>query len=173
MKVSLDRARAALRARTPKKREGGRLIHFEEITEENFDAIIRMKRPENENLVAANAVSLAQAWLYREDGDVFSFAIYDDAEPVGFLLLEEDRAEEDLILWRIMFPPEHTGKGYGTQAVRLVLQNAAVRGCYRRVILDCDPQNHVARHVYEKLGFRPIGVIGYDSEELEAVLKKQ
>lgn len=46
------------------------MVNFRKITEENFDAIIRMKRPEDENFVASNAVSLAQAWLYREDGAV-------------------------------------------------------------------------------------------------------
>ena len=41
------------------------MVNFRKITEENFDAIINRKRPEGENLVAPNAVSLAQAWLYR------------------------------------------------------------------------------------------------------------
>ena len=46
------------------------MINFRKITEDNFDAIIKMKRPEGENFVASNAFSLAQAWLYRDDGDV-------------------------------------------------------------------------------------------------------
>ena len=40
------------------------MVSFRKITEENFDAIINMKRPEGETLVAPNAVSLAQAWPY-------------------------------------------------------------------------------------------------------------
>ncbi len=149
------------------------MVHFEEITEDNFDAIIRMKRPDGEGFVASNAVSLAQAWLYREDGDVFPYAVYNDDEVVGFLLLEEDREEQDLILWRIMFPPEQEGKGYGTQAVQLVLKDAAAAGKYRRVLLDCDPRNRAARHVYEKLGFTPTGVISHGSDEMEFVLIKE
>ena len=149
------------------------MVHFEEITEDNFDAIIRMKRPDGEGFVASNAVSLAQAWLYREDGDVFPYAVYNDDEVVGFLLLEEDREEQDLILWRIMFPSEQEGKGYGTQAVQLVLKDAAAAGKYRRVLLDCDPRNHAARHVYEKLGFTPTGVISHGSDEMEFVLIKE
>lgn len=149
------------------------MVHFGEITEDNFDAIIRMKRPEGEGFVASNAVSLAQAWLYREDGDVFPYAVYNDDEVVGFLLLEEDREEQDLILWRIMFPPEQEGKGYGTQAVQLVLKDAAAAGKYRRVLLDCDPRNRAARHVYEKLGFTPTGVISHGSDEMEFILIKE
>ena len=66
------------------------MVNFRKITEDNFDAIIKMKRPDDEGFVASNAVSLAQAWLYRDDGDVFPFAIYDDDTVVGFMLLEED-----------------------------------------------------------------------------------
>lgn len=37
------------------------MINFRRITEDNFDAIIKMKRPAGENFVAPNAVPLAQA----------------------------------------------------------------------------------------------------------------
>ena len=70
------------------------MINFKSITEENFDIIIRMKRPENEHFVASNAYSLAQAWLYRDNNDVYPFAIYNDEEPVGFMMLDEDLARE-------------------------------------------------------------------------------
>lgn len=87
------------------------MINFRKITEDNFDIIIQMKWPKEENFVASNAVSLAQAWLYRDDGDVFLFAVYDDDIPVGFMLLEEDMDEDRLDLWRIMLAVEHEGKG--------------------------------------------------------------
>ena len=142
------------------------MIHFRSITEENFDAIIRMKRPEGENFVAPNAVSLAQAWLYREDNDVFPCAIYDDDTVVGFLLLEEDMEDERLDLWRIMLAPEHEGKGYGTAAVKLMIQYAKDSGRYKSIGLLCGPENHNARHIYDKLGFRPTGEICYGDVEM-------
>lgn len=52
------------------------MISLRAITEDNFDAVIRMKRPDGEGFVASNAYSLAQCWLYRHDGDVFPCAIY-------------------------------------------------------------------------------------------------
>lgn len=142
------------------------MIHFKKITEENFDAIIGMKRPAGEHFVASNAVSLAQAWLYREEGDVFPFAIYNDDTPVGFMLLEEDMEEARLDLWRILLPPEQEGRGYGTAAIRLMLQYARASGRYRRVGLLCHPENHRARHIYDKLGFRPTGQICYGDVEM-------
>jgi diamine N-acetyltransferase len=143
------------------------LIELREITEENFSAVVGMKRPEGENYVASNAYSLAQAWLYRDDGDVFPYAIYNDATPVGFLLLEEDTSERALRIWRIMFPEEHAAKGYGSAAIRLVLERARrMVEKFDIVACDCDPSNARARHVYEKLGFVATGQINHGSDEL-------
>ena len=135
------------------------MIQFKAITEENFRAIINMKRPAEEGFVANNAYSLAQAWLYRDNGDVYPFAIYNDEEPVGFMMLDEDLEERSLVIWRIMFPPEHQCKGYGTQAIRQIIELARASGKYDSIILDYVMGNAIAEHVYTKLGFRPTGEI--------------
>nr|WP_302594929.1 hypothetical protein [uncultured Acetatifactor sp.] len=83
------------------------MIHFEKITEDDFKAIVGMKRPEGERLVASHAYSLAQAWLYRESGDVYPFAIYSEDETVVFMMLDEDLEERCLVIWQVMFPVEH------------------------------------------------------------------
>lgn len=132
------------------------MVTFRKITEENF--------------VAANAVSLAQAWLYREDEDVFPFAIYHNETPVGFMLLEEDMEEELLILWRIMIAPEYEGRGFGTAAVELLIRYARDSGLYRALDLDFAPDNVHARHIYDKLGFQPTGVISHGSVEMRLSL---
>lgn len=143
------------------------MVNFRKITEDNFEAIIKMKRPEGEKFVAPNAVSLAQAWLYRENGDVFPFAVYNDDTVVGFMLLEEDMEQNELILWRIMLPPEQEGKGYGTAAVKLLIQYAKESGRYKKLTLLCAEENVIARHIYDKLGFLPTGEIKYGDIEME------
>lgn len=147
------------------------MIHFKAITEDNFDTIIRMKRPDSENFVAANAYSLAQAWLYRDDGDVFSFAIYHYDTPVGFMQLEEDNEENKLWLWRIMLPPEYENKGYGTAAIRLLIDYAQKAQKYEGLYLDCNPNNLNARHIYDKLGFKPTGENNHGSVEMRLPLR--
>ena len=134
------------------------MINFRAITEDNFDAIIRMKRPDDEHFVASNAYSLAQAWLYRDAGDVYPFAIYDDDLPVGFMMLDEDVDEKCLIIWRIMFPVENQNKGYGTAAIREIIRLAKDSGKYDFLLIDYAPDNKIAEHVYTKLGFKPTGV---------------
>ena len=135
------------------------MVNFRNITEENFDAIIKMKRPDNEGYVASNAYSLAQAWLYRDANDVYPFAIYDGDEPVGFMLLDEDLEERCLVIWRIMFPIEHQNKGFGSQAINKIVQMARESGKYDYMIIDYVPENNIAGHVYEKAGLHPTGEI--------------
>lgn len=135
------------------------MINFRAITEDNFNSIINMKRPEDEHFVASNVYSLAQAWLYREANDVYPFAIYDDEAPVGFMMLDEDLEERYLVIWRIMFPIEYQNKGYGTEAIRQIIEMAKKSGKYDYMIIDHAPENKIAKHVYEKLGFRPTGEI--------------
>lgn len=142
------------------------MICFRAITEENFEFIVHMKHPGEKQFVVPNSYSLAQAWLYRDNGDVFPCAIYDDETPVGFLLLEDDLQARKLMLWRIVFPEEFCGKGYGTAAVRLVIDLARKSGKYDAVYLDCAPDNQVARHVYDRIGFVPTGEINYGDVEM-------
>ena len=147
------------------------MINFRAITEDNFDDIIRMKRPDDEDFVASNAYSLAQAWLYRDNGDVYPFAIYEDDAPVGFMMLDEDMDERCLIIWRIMFPEENRFKGYGTAAIRRIIDLARESGKYDFLLISYDPENKVAEHVYKKLGFRPTGVFEHGEIELRLDLK--
>jgi len=142
------------------------MISFRAITEDNFDTIIQMKRPDDEHFVASNAYSLAQAWLYRDAGDVYPFAIYDDETPVGFMMLDEDLDEKCLIIWRIMFPVENQNKGYGTAAIREIIRLAKDSGKYDFLLIDYAPDNKIAEHVYTKLGFRPTGKFEYGEYEL-------
>ena len=147
------------------------MINFRTITEENFDTIIRMKRPDDEHFVASNAYSLAQAWLYRNAGDVYPFAIYDEDKPVGFMMLDEDVEERCLVIWRIMFPEENRFKGYGTAAIQRIIDLARHSGKYDFMLIDHAPDNKVAEHVYKKLGFEPTGKFEYGEYELRLDLK--
>ena len=141
------------------------MVNFRAITEENFDTIVDMKCPADADFVASNAYSLAQAWLYRDAGDVYPFAIYNDDAPVGFMMLDEDLDEKCLIIWRIMFPVENQFKGYGAAAIREIIRLAKESGKYDFMLLGCDPENHAAEHVYRKLGFTPTGVFEHGENE--------
>ena len=135
------------------------MINFREIIEDNFRDIINMNRPDEERYVASNSVSLSQAWLYRKNNDVYPFAIYEDDTAVGFMMLDEDLEERCLTIWRIMFPEEHTNKGYGTEAIKLIIELARKSGKYDCMTLDYVIGNERAKYVYEKIGFKDTGEI--------------
>ncbi len=146
------------------------MVQFKEINEDNFRAIIRMKQPEDQHFVAPNMYSLAEAWLYRENNDLFPFAIYDEEELVGFIMVQHDEEEKVLSIWRLMIAVEHQGKGYGTAALQLVIDEARKSGRFERLALNYVPENVVGEHVYRKVGLRPTGEIEEGEIVMEMVL---
>ena len=67
------------------------MVEFKEITEDNFEKVLKLKisdEQDKKRFVAPNVRSLADAYLYRNAGDVFPFAVEDEGEVVGFILLD-------------------------------------------------------------------------------------
>ena len=73
------------------------------------------------------------------------------------MMLDEDLEERCLVIWRIMFPEEHQNKGYGTEAIKKIVELARECGKYDFMILDYVPENKIAEHLYTKIGFKPTG----------------
>ncbi len=142
------------------------MIRLAPITEDNFRAVIDMKLPPEPRFVAPNVVSLAQAWLYHDHAK--PFAVCDGDVVVGFLMLFWNEEKSEAGLWRLMIAPEHQGKGFGTQAVRLAVDMARSSGIFDAIHVDYVPGNETARHIYAQLGFAETGVI--DDGEIEMKL---
>lgn len=78
---------------------------------------------------------------------------------VGLINFRKITEERNLVIWRIMFPVEHQNKGFGSQAIGKIVQMAKESGKYDYIIIDYVPENKIAGHVYEKIGFKPTGEI--------------
>ncbi len=102
---------------------------------------------------------------------MYPFAVYNDDEPVGFMLLDEDLEERFLVIWRILFPVEHQNKGYGFKAVEKIVQMAKESGKYDYMIIDYVPDNKIAGHVYEKAGFKHTGEINHGEIDMRLDFK--
>ena len=133
------------------------MITFRKITEENFDAILRMDAGDGHAFVPPNAEWLAQAWLYYENHDVYPFAIYAGETPVGLMELDEDLDARTIFLWRVMIHKPHQGKGYGRAAVEKLIALCRESGKYDVLGLGCKPENAAGMHLYKSLGFAPTG----------------
>jgi RimJ/RimL family protein N-acetyltransferase len=86
--------------------------------------------------------------------DVIEFIIQAEGRPIGdvdlFRIDERNRsATVGLGIWRA----EDRGKGYGYDALQALMRWSFDHLNMHRVELSCDPENHAARAIYEKVGF--------------------
>ena len=103
-----------------------------------------------EEFVASNALSIVQS-VY-ENGWIIK-AIEHDGELIGFTMYGWNEEEEFYELCRIMIDRTMQNKGYGTQAIQLILDEMKARFGCKEVYLSTDPENVRGKHVYEKVGF--------------------
>ncbi len=134
------------------------MIRLLEVSEENFDEVIGLSvAPSQEKFVASNVRSLAQCYIYREDGDVFPMAVVHEDRTVGFLLLEKDVDEGFYLVWRMMIDRKEQGKGFGEEVLREVLRQAKEAPGIDAVRADYVKGNDAMAHLLSKLGFVRIG----------------
>jgi diamine N-acetyltransferase len=136
-------------------------ITLREVTRDNLDDILDLcVAPTQQEHVASNAVSLAQALIYS---DVAWFrAIYFGAKPIGFLMTNESLGEQPY-LWRLMIDQEHQGQGHGQHAVSALCQRLAEQGA-QELRTSCVPGGDGPLAFYLRLGFTPTGETDEDGE---------
>ncbi|WP_115246960.1 GNAT family N-acetyltransferase [Streptococcus dysgalactiae] len=133
------------------------MIELKLVDEASFGRVIEMEVAEaDKSFVAPNIRSLAEAWLYRENGDVFPHAIYSSGKVIGFLLLETDLEEGHYLIWRMMIAPEFQGLGYGRRVVEEVISKARQVEDIHAVRVDYVKGNQKMAQLLESLGFQQI-----------------
>ena len=163
------------------------MIHLEKIDVKNIWDILELKVAESQkSFVASNSESIIDAYTtIGTDCVAFPFGIYDDEEPVGFLMLGYNIAALDILsgrepldvvknnylLWRLMIDEKHQKKGYGTEAMKLALEFVKTWPCGKAEywVTSYEPENEVAKRLYESFGFVENGEM--DGDENIAVLK--
>ena len=121
-----------------------------------------------EEFVASNALSIVQS-VY-EDGWVVK-AVEHEGELIGFTMFGFNEEEGFYELCRIMIDRKYQNKGYGTQAIRMILEEMKARFGCGEVYLSTDPENARGKHVYEKVGFRSEHRMLDDEELFKIVLE--
>ena len=121
-----------------------------------------------EEFVASNALSIVQS-VY-ENGWVIK-AIEHEGELIGFTMFGRNEEEEFYELCRIMIDYHYQNKGYGTKAIKMILDEMKSRFGCKEVYLSTDPENIVGKHVYEKVGFRSENKMIDDEELFKIVLE--
>jgi len=132
-------------------------IELRELNKSNYRDILNLKVAENQTkFVATNAHSLAQA-LFHETA--WYRGIYVEDTAVGFVMLDLDRQKPEYYLWRYMIDSRFQRKGYGLQALELIIEFVKTLPNSHEFFLSFVPENGNPKPFYEKLGFAETGEI--------------
>ncbi|MDG4521540.1 MULTISPECIES: GNAT family N-acetyltransferase [Streptococcus] len=138
------------------------MIRLELVNKDNFEAVLQVQlAPEDQRRVASVEYSLAQAWLYREDGHLLPYAVKSGQKVVGFVLLsiQEDKS---YYVWRLLIDRHYQNRGFGKEVIRQVLRRARDDQQCHKVTVNYVIGNHKMRYILEKLGFQFIGLEGQE-----------
>ncbi|MBD5080205.1 MAG: GNAT family N-acetyltransferase [Ruminococcaceae bacterium] len=140
------------------------MIRLEKITPDNWRSGLRVSEAQK-SFVADSAVLLARAYAYRESRSN-AFIICNDDTPVGMALYYDCEELGVFDLSQFFIDERYQGKGYGFEAMEVILDMMKEDGKYNRVELCYIEGNDAARKLYEKLGFSLTG----DCEDDEIVM---
>jgi aminoglycoside 6'-N-acetyltransferase len=99
-------------------------------------------------------------WPLEAEPSLEKLAIVVDGELAGYIQFEEEldetfrHADVDIFL-----SPQSQGRGLGTEAMRMIVRHLIEERGHHRVTLSTSVDNARAIRVYEKVGFRRVGVM--------------
>ncbi len=153
---------------------GSSRVTLREITEDSVSDVLRLKvSPEQEQFVAPNAYSLAQALFSKT---AWYRAIYLDDTPVGFVMISDDSllpeppANPQIVIWRFMVDENYQGQGIGRTALQLVIDHVRSKGGFKLLEVSYVPGEGSPEGLYLRAGFRHTGRQDEDELVLELPL---
>ena len=159
------------------------MLKLKKINRKNVGEILKLEVFDNQkSFVATNNISIIEAYIaITENNDVFTFGIYKDDTPIGFLMIgfdvnsdDEDApriAKGNYNIWRFMIDKKFQGKGFGKKAMDLAIEfvNTFPCGTAQYCWLSYESDNDIARQLYQSVGF--VETDEKDGEEIVAILK--
>lgn len=143
------------------------MIHLEPVTQKNYRECLRLKVAESQaRFVAPNAKSLAEAYVFYDTSR--PYVIYVDEVMVGFVLLRDLDHLQSYYLSQFMIDERYQRKGYGREAMQVLLEMLKEERRYPRVSLCYVEGSEGAKRLYEGLGFQSTGEV----EENEVLMDK-
>lgn len=145
-----------------------------EITKNNWEKVIFLTTNKDnlytlgEEFVASNAYSIVQSF-YEEEWIIK--AIEHKEELIGFAMYGFSEEEQYYEICRFMIDRKFQGKGYGTEALALIVEDMKQQFGCSEVYLSTESNNVIGIHVYEKCGFVKTGKVIEDEDEDLYVLK--
>ena len=146
------------------------MVRLERVTKENLDAVLALKIKDDQAcFVSTPAESLAQAYVYAETA--FPFAVCDDRNVVGFIMLGYYEEKKYYTLWKLFIDQQYQGHGYGRAALELGIAFLKERFHVNEVYTGVIPGNNAAKKLYRSVGFRETGLCENGMEELRLIIR--
>lgn len=159
------------------------MLELKKINRNNVGVILKLEVFDNQkSFVATNNSSIIEAYIaITENNHVFTFGIYKDETPIGFLMIGYDVNSDDegapeiakgnYNIWRLMIDKKYQGKGFGKKAMDLAIEfiNTFPCGIAKYCWLSYENYNNVARQLYKSVGF--VETEEKDGEEIVAILE--
>ena len=136
------------------------MIHLETINRSNWRKATfittdpERKCPLDEQWVTSTAFSIVQS-VYEPEW--VSRLIYDDDQLIGFVFYGMWSEKKAPLLCRYTIDVAHQGKGYGQQALPVIIREMVEKYQTRCIYLTLEESNTRAVHIYRKFGFVPTG----------------
>ena len=138
-----------------------RPVTLREITADTVRLITALVvREEQQQFVASNAISLAEA-LFNEEA--WFRAIYSGESPAGFVMLYDETlrtippAHPEVFLWRLMIDAKFQGQGIGSAALKLIIAHVSAKGLFSSLSTSYVPRPGSPEGFYLSHGFQPTG----------------
>jgi diamine N-acetyltransferase len=130
-------------------------VSLKQIRKTNLGAVLNLDvNDEQKSMVASNARSIAQAHYSQYS---WYRAIYAGDEPVGFVMLYLDKIKPEYYLWRLMVDHLHQGKGFGFEAMKMVVDYVRTLPKAKELFTSYVPKKGDPSPFYRKLGFVDTG----------------
>ena len=159
------------------------MLKLKKINRNNIEEILKLEVfDKQKSFVATNNSSIIEAYIaITENNHVFTFGIYNDDTPIGFLMIGFDVNSDDegapkitkgnYNIWRLMIDKKFQRKGFGKKAMDLALDfiNTFPCGTAKYCWLSYESDNDVARQLYKSVGF--VETDEKDGDEIVAIMK--
>jgi diamine N-acetyltransferase len=130
-------------------------VTLREITKENWRHCIALDPgPTSKAFIPSNLYALAES---KFSPSFVPLGIYVEGVMVGFVMYNtQPEADGSYRIYSMMVDARYQGKGYGTMALRLVIERLRQLPQCTTVSLEYDRANEQAARLYRRLGFREV-----------------
>ncbi len=139
------------------------MIILDKVTEENWLDVANLSvKEEQKSYVAPPIGILARAYVYR-DVHANVYVIKNDETIIGVAMVRDfsdDPVGYDL--QQFMIDKQFQNQGYGTEALRKIIEDLKLQGRYNTVEVCVKRADAEAIRVYEKVGFADSGYVDED-----------